>query len=102
MRLNRPLDGSNQPDMLSLELELERHLKEPRGAWVACVEPVSKARRHLMAIEAFDHQRFCRLLKPSARPHQRQPAVEETHARLDVSTMVGPKSENTGRHAILE
>ncbi len=46
-RLERALDRANHPDVLAFELELERHLEQPRGARIARVEPVAEPRRRL-------------------------------------------------------
>src|SRR5437773_1124292 len=39
--VERPLDGAEHPHVLAFELELQRHLKEPRGARIARVAPIA-------------------------------------------------------------
>ena len=60
-RLERTFGGADQPDVLAFELELERHLEQPRRARIARVKAVAESRRHL-PFAARTRRRSCRPL----------------------------------------
>ena len=94
--------GANQPHVLAFELQLQRHLEQARGAWVAGMETVAEARRLQVGRDAFADNRVSRLVQRPAAAHQRQTAVEEAHARLDVAAMMRAERQDACRHAVLE
>ena len=96
------LDRANQADVLALELELERHLEQPRRARVARVGPVAEARRIFLLLDAFLDESLGRLLQRPSGPHLGQARVQKPHARLDVAAVVRAEREDAGRHAVLE
>src|SRR6266545_2144345 len=100
--VERALARADQPYMLALQLELQRHLEQPRRARVACVETVTESRRHLVRSDAFGDDLVGGLLDRHAAAHVRQAAVEESHARLDVASMMRTEGEDARRYAILE
>src|ERR1700719_4899709 len=66
-RLEDALGRAKHPHVLALELELQRHLEEPRGARVARMEAMTESWGRLPLAQAFVHQGFCRLLERAAR-----------------------------------
>ena len=76
--VERPLDGAQQPDVLALELELQRHLEQARRARIARVEAMAEAGR--------------RFAVPQALVDDRRRPPPATSARLRIS--VSPASRN--------
>ena len=44
------LDGADQPYVLAVQLELQRHLKQPRGAGIPSMKAMAEPGRHLAAL----------------------------------------------------
>ena len=80
-----------------------RQLEQARRARIARVKPVTEARA--ARVLRFRHSSTscsaaCCSDSPAA--HQRQPAIEEPHARLDVAAVMRTEREDAGGHAVLE
>src|SRR5262249_24062588 len=101
MGVERALARTNQTHVLALELELEGHLKEARGARIFRMQTVAEPRRHFVLRYGLAYDRFRRLLQRPARADVREPAVEEAHARFDGAAVMWPEAEDAGRDAVL-
>ena len=85
----------------AFQLELERHLEQPRRARVARVEAMAEARAPARrrspssaATMLVGGVAIGRALRTSSRP-----CVEELHAALDVAAVVAAEAEHAGRDA---
>ena len=94
------LHGANHLDVLSLDLQFERHLEQPRRARIAGVEAVAEAGNRFAASRGSSATMAAaasRVRRSFA--HELQPGVEKLHAALDVPAVVTTESEHAGRHA---
>src|SRR5262249_62310607 len=96
------LDDTDQSDVFALELELEGHLKEPRGARIVRMNAVAESRRYFVVADPVVDDRFGRFLERSAISGERKTAVEKPHARLDVAAMTRSEREHAGADRVLQ
>src|SRR3954471_9282736 len=95
----RPGDQFNRRDHLDVmpfDLELQRHLEQPRRARIAGVEAVPESRDRLTELEAAidDDPRGIAVRRAPA--NQFETGVEKLHAALDVAAVMAAKPEDTG------
>ena len=90
-------------DVLAFELELQRHLEQPRGARIARVKAVAEAGRRAAAAAA-QSSTSCSAASCSESPARTsvRPLIEKAHARLDVAAVMRAEREDAGGHAVLE
>ena len=67
------LDRANHPDVLALEIELERQLEEACRARIARVKPMTEARGQLPVLQTLVDDPGGRVLEGMAGAHEVQP-----------------------------
>ncbi len=102
--LSGPLDDHHlhRPDhldVLSLHLELERHLEQPRGARIARVEAVAEAGDPFFLLFRLLDDRQRRVVIAGPLPDPGQPGIQKVHARLDVAAVIAAESKEAGGDA---
>ena len=98
-RVQQHLDRADHLDVRAFDLELERHLKQARGARIARVEAVTESRERLAGLlPAIDDFRR-RVAIRRALAHQLEARVEELHAALDVAAVIAAEAEHAGGDA---
>ena len=93
------LDGADHLDVIALDLELQRHLEQPRRARIARVEAVAEPGGVSPASHAVVDDRAAAAVGRPTLAHQLQPGVEELHAALDVAAVIPAEAEHAGRDA---
>src|SRR5207249_12105572 len=89
--LERALDRAQHANVLAFEFELERHLKQTRGARIPCVKPMAEAGRRVALADTAVDERLGRVVQRLSTADEGETGVEEPHARLDVAAMVRPE-----------
>src|SRR3954465_3898100 len=98
-RTGDQFDRADHLDVMPFDLELQRHLEQPRGARIARVEAVPESRDRLTELEAAvdDDPRGIAVRRAPA--NQFETGVEKLHAALDIAAVMAAKPEDTGRDA---
>src|SRR4029077_16072844 len=95
----RQLPGARHLHEAPLDLELQRHLEEPRRARIARVEAMAEPGNGLAALQAALDDCRRRVAVRRAFAPQLPAGVEELHAALYVAAVMPPEAEHTRRHA---
>ena len=100
VRAERQFHGADHLDVSALDLELQRHLEQPRRARIAGVETVAEAGQAFVRLQARGRRSLLRQPAYDAPlPHQLEAGVEKLHAALDVAAVVPAEAEHAGGHA---